>query len=146
MTPFKDYYKTLDISPEASEKDIKSAYLKMAKKWHPDKNPGKDTTGMMQEIVEAYLLLSDGDARSRYDVQYRTRFKFESRETAAQEPTTKKPDFEDEILERWVRNAQRQSVDISKQLIRELREQFSLGFRGALKGMENYLLGKKVFF
>lgn len=60
-----DYYKILGISPKATEEEIKSAYKKLAKQYHPDKNP--DSTEMFQKINEAYHVLSEPDKRKRYD-------------------------------------------------------------------------------
>jgi DnaJ-class molecular chaperone len=67
-TASKDYYKTLGVSRGASEKDIKSAYRKLARKYHPDVNPGdKQAEDRFKEIGEAYEVLSDPDKRRKYD-------------------------------------------------------------------------------
>ncbi len=50
----KESIKVLDLPQEFSEKDIKSAYRKLAKKWHPDKNTSKDTTEKFKEVQQAY--------------------------------------------------------------------------------------------
>ena len=64
----KDYYKTLGVTRGASEKDIKSAYRKLARKYHPDVNPGdKNAEERFKEIGEAYEVLSDPDKRRKYD-------------------------------------------------------------------------------
>ena len=60
---FKDYYAILEIDVTASEEDIKAAFKKQALKWHPDRNIGKDTTSIMQDINEAKLILLDFEAR-----------------------------------------------------------------------------------
>ena len=67
-TASKDYYKTLGVARGASEKDIKSAYRKLARKFHPDVNPGdKQAEERFKEIGEAYEVLSDPDKRRKYD-------------------------------------------------------------------------------
>jgi curved DNA-binding protein len=67
-TSYKDYYKILDVDRGASEKDIKSAYRKAARKYHPDVNPGdKSAEEKFKEVSEAYEVLSDKEKRSRYD-------------------------------------------------------------------------------
>lgn len=64
-----DYYKTLGISKNATENEIKSAYKKLALKWHPDKNiKNKEEAGKkFSEIAEAYSVLSDKEKRANYD-------------------------------------------------------------------------------
>lgn len=65
---YKDYYKTLGVSKTASEKEIKSAYRKLARKWHPDVNPGsKAAEDKFKEISEAHEVLADADKRAKYD-------------------------------------------------------------------------------
>ena len=71
---FKDYYAILDISQSATLAEIKYAFRTQAIKWHPDKNQGNDTTEKMKEINEAKLILTDDEARVRYDREY-MRFK-----------------------------------------------------------------------
>ena len=69
MAPsYKDYYKTLGVSKTASEKEIKSAYRKLARKWHPDVNPGsKAAEDRFKEISEANEVLSDKEKRTKFD-------------------------------------------------------------------------------
>lgn len=67
-TDFKDYYQTLGISKDASAEDIKKAYRKLARKYHPDLNPGdKDAEARFKEINEAQEVLSDPEKRTKYD-------------------------------------------------------------------------------
>ena len=65
---FKDYYSTLGLAKSASEKEIKQAYRKLARKFHPDVNPGdKSSEARFKEINEAYEVLGDPDKRRKYD-------------------------------------------------------------------------------
>ena len=63
----KDYYKILGVSRDASEKDIKKAYRKMALKYHPDKNKSAGAEDKFKEVSEAYEVLSDQDKRAVFD-------------------------------------------------------------------------------
>ncbi|HEY7522003.1 MAG TPA: DnaJ C-terminal domain-containing protein [Methylomirabilota bacterium] len=62
---FKDYYRILGVERGADDKAIKSAYRKLARKYHPDVNKGQDAR--FKEISEAYEVLSDPEKRRRYD-------------------------------------------------------------------------------
>jgi curved DNA-binding protein len=65
---FVDYYKTLGIAKEANEKEIKAAYRKFARKYHPDLNPNnKEAEKKFKEINEANEVLSDPEKRKKYD-------------------------------------------------------------------------------
>jgi curved DNA-binding protein len=67
-TAYKDYYKLLGVERSASEKEIKQAYRRLARKHHPDVNPGdKAAEEKFKEISEAYEVLSDKEKRTKYD-------------------------------------------------------------------------------
>jgi molecular chaperone DnaJ len=64
----RDYYEVLGVSRSASDSDIKSAYRKLAMKYHPDRNPGdKAAEEKFKEAAEAYAILADSEKRSLYD-------------------------------------------------------------------------------
>lgn len=68
MRDGKDFYTILGISREAKEDEIKSAFRRLALKYHPDRNPGdKNAEEKFKEINEAYQVLSDSQKRARYD-------------------------------------------------------------------------------
>jgi DnaJ-class molecular chaperone len=66
---YKDYYAVLGVPKTAAAKDIKSAYRKLARKWHPDANPNdtKKAEEKFKEISEAYEVLGDAEKRQKYD-------------------------------------------------------------------------------
>ncbi|GHO42384.1 DnaJ C-terminal domain-containing protein [Ktedonospora formicarum] len=74
---YKDYYKVLGVDKQASQKDIQKAFRKLARKYHPDVNPGdKSAEEKFKEINEANEVLSDPEKRKRYDEmdQYRQQY------------------------------------------------------------------------
>jgi len=66
---YKDYYAILGVPKTAAEKDIKSAYRKLARKWHPDQNPTNqhEAEEKFKDIQEAYEVLGDAEKRKKYD-------------------------------------------------------------------------------
>ena len=72
---FKDYYQVLGVQPEAESKVIKTAYRKLARKYHPDMNPDEGAEDKFKEVAEAYEVLKDAGRRAEYDElrQYRSK-------------------------------------------------------------------------
>src|SRR5574340_347705 len=66
--PPRDYYDVLGVKRDADEKEVKRAFRKLARKYHPDVNPGnKEAEQKFKEISEAYEVLGDADKRAKYD-------------------------------------------------------------------------------
>lgn len=63
------HYDILAVKPTASEDQIKQAYLKLAKQWHPDVNSAADAADTFRRVHDAYNVLSDSSARKLYDVR-----------------------------------------------------------------------------
>lgn len=74
---FKDYYKILGVKSDADAKTIKTAYRKLAQKYHPDMNPDKDAETKFRDIAEAWQVLKDDQRRAEFDElrQYGSRSK-----------------------------------------------------------------------
>lgn len=64
---FKDYYQILGVEPDAEKADIKAAYRKLARKYHPDLNPGKESEDKFKEVAEAWEVLGDDTRRAEFD-------------------------------------------------------------------------------
>jgi curved DNA-binding protein CbpA len=170
---FKDYYAILEISQSATLAEIKSAYRTQAMKWHPDKNHGMDTTEKMKEINEAKLILTDEDARVRYDREY-LRFKSfqqdkekakkteepkqkQEQEKKTEEKTSENKEqkpkeeystyhFDDEILKKWMENARKQAMRNVEEMITEFRNSSIAGFGTFFKTAVMVIVIGIIFF
>ncbi|MDO5702717.1 MAG: DnaJ domain-containing protein, partial [Lachnospiraceae bacterium] len=68
MADKRDYYEVLGVGKDATDDDLKKAYRKLAKKYHPDMNPGNaEAAEKFKEASEAYSVLSDSEKRAQYD-------------------------------------------------------------------------------
>jgi curved DNA-binding protein len=83
---FKDYYAVLGVARDASADEIKKAYRKLARKYHPDVSKEPDAAARMSEVNEAYAVLSDAEKRAAYDAVGQGR--------RAGEPFTPPPDWD----------------------------------------------------
>jgi hypothetical protein len=118
-----DYYELLGIPENATAGQLRSAYRKAAKRWHPDNNPGTNTTGKMQDINEAYLILRDSISRIKYNCElerYReqcrtirkTMVHYPSPENQASVDSTY--EIRDPILKRKVDEARKTAFEMAK--------------------------------
>src|SRR5216117_3455952 len=69
MAGFRDYYETLQLSPNADEETISRVFRILVKRYHPD-NADTGNTKKFNEVMEAYRILSDNEKRAAYDVRY----------------------------------------------------------------------------
>jgi len=167
---FIDYYAILGINENSSQEEIKAAFKKQALKWHPDRNPGVDTTKQMQEINEAYLMLKDTEARARYDQEYQhfKQYKKQKEEYSKkyQEQEKQKTNQQyghkereksqytyyeysdykvnDDVLNKWMNNAKKQAVDLAKQTIEDFKGMVSVGVKAAAKEAGNQFVAQII--
>jgi len=87
---FKDYYKILDVAEDADSKAIKTAYRKLARKYHPDVSEHKEAEEKFKEVTEAYEVLKDSEKRAQYD-EYR---KYGGRSSSQQDGSDGNAQFE----------------------------------------------------
>lgn len=129
---FKDYYKILGISMQASPEEVKSAYRDMSKKYHPDRNPNVDTTTMMQDINEAYAILKDESKRSRYDQEYKRFTQYYEKENVADEKQSWSYDYT--VENETVKNDIEDARSFAEELVREFMSSFKKASKDAAEG------------
>ena len=81
-----DYYSILQLSPQATEAEIKKAYRKLSLLWHPDKNKSSESTATFIRINEAYSVLINPEKRTRYDALLKTRVSTPYRDISNTDP------------------------------------------------------------
>lgn len=139
---FKDYYQILDIDPDSTAEEIRKAYKAASMKYHPDRNPGKDTTSQMQDINEAYAILKDDDKRSRYDQEYK-RFKQET--TKVSEPKTTSwtystYDIKDENVKRDVDDAREYAHYLVEEFMQSLKRNTKVAVQAAGEELKSWVV------
>lgn len=164
---FLDYYAILEVDAQASQQEVKESFRRQALKWHPDRNFGQDTTVIMQQINEAYLIIKDKEARERYDKEYyrfmccqKKRNNSNQERSVAQtencnninsEDNTHERQYSysdyvvnDDILRRWMENARKQAVELAINTLEDFREISGAGIKAiskeALAGLGSYVV------
>ena len=137
---FIDFYELLEISPSATQEEIKVAYRKQCIKWHPDKNINIDTTQRMQDINLAYLILKDEEARNKYDIEYQKFKDYKSENINNNQYKYTNYQFDDNILEKWMQNAEKQA----KQMVKDTIDEFQGASAEAGSSIMSYLLGTMI--
>ncbi len=152
---FINYYSVLCIPNSASLQDIKIAYRTLVKKYHPDINHSPDATAKMQLLNEAYLILSDTDARKLYDIEWNRYFApKEDPQKPDQDNTTKTGNqhsgqytnaksasgntdysFQNETLKDWVSKARQQANEITAQAIKDTGGMIKEAGKGVANGV-----------
>jgi DnaJ-class molecular chaperone len=138
---FIDYYKILNITKQSNDTDIRLAYRREAFKWHPDRNAQCDTTAKMQEINEAYLILSDQEARERYNREYDRYYQKFNHSAADQSEYV----FEDSILKDWIISAKSQAIDLAKETMEDIVGITKVSSKAIYDGIKYWVLFYIVF-
>lgn len=144
----KNYYAILEIEFPSNLDEIKRAYKVLAKKWHPDINQSSNATEKMQELTEAYYILSNKRAKDLYDESYRGYYarekaheKREYTKTTNNREQTKHSFFEAEMneeLKEWIRKARVKAQEYVLKSIDTAKGAASAGIKTAGKA---FLIG-----
>lgn len=128
------YYDVLDVHRQASQPEIKQAFRRLAKKYHPDTNPrgGRKAAKKLKEVIAAYRVLSNERERARYDVLMRSA-PLSQQEVRRSEARTM-TEYAEEILHNLLAGRGRRALDLYDQLAK--REGFSLQ---SLLDLKDYL-------
>ena len=162
---FKDYYKILEISPDADSATVKAAYRKQALRWHPDRHPNMNVKPIMQDINEAYAILKDPQKRARYDEEYKF-FKNSQYSNSTQKNTNSSSeqsynqnyssqnhnneywheyhyeyDVKNEDLKEDIRSAREYASKLVDVFFSELKRNSKLAAEGAWEGAKGYIYG-----
>ncbi len=133
----KDYYRILGVPSNASQKEIKSAFRELIRRYHPDKNASHEATEQARDIIEAYKILTDDEAKIRYDRVYQSYFGAQhsahSDQNTHQPKQPERPEPDDPILQKWIRAAQRQAKAELDNLIKDLPEAVGVAAKGAFQ-------------
>ena len=130
----------MGIASNASREEIKKAYRTQSMRWHPDKNPGVDTTAQMQDINEAYNILNDAATRVRYDAEY-TKFnstKFEPPKASEKEES--EYNIKDETLREDIKEARRAAEDYVREFYASLKKDAKKAAKGAWEEAKYYVI------
>ncbi len=116
---FFDYYEILNISASSDAASIKRAYRNQASIWHPDVNRSAGALEKMKLINEAYIILKDAEARTKYDIEYQKFFK-KMKSNPISTHVVNDYKVEDEILEKWMANAKMKAARIVKESLTDI--------------------------
>lgn len=145
---FKDYYKILGITQQASASEIKSAYRSMSMKWHPDKNPQMDVTSIMQDINEAYAILKDELKRRRYDTEYNIFIKQYHQESVYKKKEENDNhtydweynyDIQDETLKEDIKTAREYAKELVNEFLKSFKDTSKKAAKGAWSSAKGYI-------
>ncbi len=133
----KNYYEILGVSTDSSKEEIKNAFKELIRKYHPDRNDAPDANEKTRDIIEAYKILTDDDARKRYDSEFswenNKKAKEYSQENYNQEGygNNHSEAPRDPILEKWIKSARKQA----KEEMSNFKSDFPDASKSVIKGI-----------
>jgi len=157
-------YSILQVDRYAKKEEIKKAYRKLALQWHPDKNKSSEAHDRFIEINEAYLILSDEEARNKYNVEYD--FYFATKTEIKEEPIfgeyqsadsgnsfKQKSNYKDPDLNNWTSSAKKQAEkyasmsfsDFAKLIGEVLVETGKQGFTAVIYAISGVVAASAIF-
>jgi len=147
MNKFIDYYSVLGISIDTNQEEIRKAYRKLVKRYHPDLNPNNpEATSKMQLINEAYLILSDSNSRTLYNIKYKQFYNnvppSEGRKEnykKDEQNYQKEQNYRDDQIDEWIKKARQQAKEMTDDLMSNSKSEvkgFGIGvFNGMLRSL-----------
>lgn len=136
MVAFKDYYAILGIHHDATPNELRDAYRILSQKWHPDKNPDRDVTTIMQDINEAYAMLKDANRRERYDVEY-SQYRVVATRKEGEHDTY---NVRDEEVAKDIQNAITYAKKLVDEFLKSLKKVSGNAARGAWEEAKGYVI------
>ena len=145
---FKDYYKILNITCPSSADEIKKAYREQAMRWHPDRNPGRDTTAKMQDVVEAYYVLGNAARKIRYDAEYELYMAAYTKRASEHSQHSASSDYQahNPNLRQDMSDAQREAAQYVREFFQSLKQNGQVAAKGAWEELKKWLVILLVFF
>lgn len=144
---FKDYYKILNITCPSSADEIKKAYREQAMRWHPDRNPGRDTTAKMQDVVEAYYVLGNAARKIRYDAEYELYMAAHTKRASEHSQHSASSDYQahNPNLRQDMSDAQREAAQYVREFFQSLKQNGQVAAKGAWEELKKWLAILLVF-
>lgn len=142
---FVDYYSILGIEKKATLDEIKKAFKEQAKIWHPDKNSSAEANERMQLLNEAYLILTDLEARKRYDVEYDLYYKTHQPINDFKKYVDATYEIFDPTLNHWMENAKHQALEIVNELKKTGKRAGAAFIERAIIGVIRYVIFGTIF-
>ncbi len=142
---FVDYYLLLEIESDANLDQIKKAFKEQAKIWHPDKNSSPEANERMQLLNEAYLILTDLEAKNLYDKEYRLYYQKHRSLVEFKKYIDETYEIFDPTLNHWMENAKKQAKEIVEEVKKTGKRAGEAFIQRAIVGVIRYIVFGSIF-